>query len=105
MIGIYGHVSERMKTFVLEYLHLGLFVSQIMAKHMHDVKEIKETNGVLSRNFFYVNKTFAMWLVSWPNKPTNDMIMVQRVLECGCKTMWTTYFTFKKQVMNLHEDC
>jgi hypothetical protein len=40
------------KTFVLEHLHLGLFVSQIMAKHRCHVKKITKASGVLSRDLF-----------------------------------------------------
>jgi hypothetical protein len=35
-----SHVLKGMKTFVLEHLRLGLFVSQIMAKHRCHVKKI-----------------------------------------------------------------
>jgi hypothetical protein len=41
-----------MKTFVLEDLCLGLFVSQIMAKHRCHVKKITKANGVLSKYLF-----------------------------------------------------
>jgi len=36
----FHHVSKGMKTFVLEHLHLGLSISQIIAKHRRHVKEI-----------------------------------------------------------------
>jgi hypothetical protein len=47
-----SHVSKGMKTFVLERLHLRLFVSQIKAKHRCHVKKITEASGVLSKNLF-----------------------------------------------------
>ncbi len=46
------HVWEETKSFVLENLHLGLSIYQVMNKHKFEVKEIMEINGNLSMDIF-----------------------------------------------------
>jgi hypothetical protein len=46
-----AHVLEETRPFVLENLHLGLFIYQVMNKHKYRMKEIMENNGNLSRDF------------------------------------------------------
>jgi hypothetical protein len=46
------HVSKETKSFVLENLHMGLSIYQVMNKHKSRIKEIMENNGNLSMDFF-----------------------------------------------------
>ncbi len=47
-----AHVSKETRSFVLENLHLGLSIYQVMNKHKSRIQEIMENNENLSRDFF-----------------------------------------------------
>jgi hypothetical protein len=42
-----------MKEFIIVNLKLGFFVSQVMAKHYHNVQELVELSGNLMKNIFF----------------------------------------------------
>jgi hypothetical protein len=46
------HVFACVKEFVLDNLRLGLFVSQVLAKHCKNVQKLVQTNGNLTRDTF-----------------------------------------------------
>jgi hypothetical protein len=47
-----AHVSRALKDFILEILQLGLFVSQVMAKHCKNVQHLVETNVYFTKDTF-----------------------------------------------------
>ncbi len=49
---IVTHISTTLKDFVIDNLQLGLFVSQVMAKHHKNVQKLVETNGILAKDTF-----------------------------------------------------
>ncbi len=46
------HVFACLKEFVLDNLRLGLFVSQMQAKHCKNVQKLVQTSGNLTRDTF-----------------------------------------------------
>jgi len=73
-------ISKETRSFVLENLHLGLSIYQVMNKHKSWIKEIMENNGNLSRDFFLCEQDIRNMVGSLLKKPTRKMKMM---FECG----------------------
>jgi hypothetical protein len=64
-IAFSAHVFVALKDFVLDNLWLGLFVSQVMAKHRRNVKELVEIGGNLTRDTFLCEQVTRSQVTGW----------------------------------------
>ncbi len=51
-VSFVAHVLGALKDFILNILRLGLFVSQVMAKHHRNVQHLVETSGYFTKDTF-----------------------------------------------------
>jgi hypothetical protein len=77
------HLSQKIKDFVMEQLHIRLIVSQIMAKHTQHAKNIMLGSYELNINMFLTEQNVKVLPKELIQKNTNYVRMMQKVCACG----------------------
>ncbi len=77
------HLSQKIKDFAMEQLRLGLTVSQLIAKHRGDVKNIMLRTCELNINMFFTKQDVKALSGKLVQKHTNYIRTMQKVCVCG----------------------